>query len=174
MDPIVLHPANTDVSNAQLELVTFDADGTLNPNGVFASLNVIGTTQGDSTFSVPGASGCGPNGDGSFNGVVNAVVGLPSPAGANTLVLEDASSALVLPQVVITGQQFADAWHSAFGATPPTTTTTTPVTTTTTAPPTTTTTPVTTTTTAPPTTTTSTSTTTTTTMGGSPSSAFIE
>jgi NAD(P)-dependent dehydrogenase (short-subunit alcohol dehydrogenase family) len=30
--------------------------------------------------------GCGPNGDGSLDAVVNAVVGLPSPAGANHLV----------------------------------------------------------------------------------------
>src|SRR5262249_10881840 len=80
-DPILLHPANTDVSNAMLEFVNFDADGTLNPNGAFASLIVSGTTQGDSTFSVPAATGCGPNGDGSFNAVINAVVGLPSPSG---------------------------------------------------------------------------------------------
>jgi hypothetical protein len=43
------------------------------------------------------------------------VVGLPSPAGANNLVLDDASSALALPQASgFTGQQFSDAWHSAF------------------------------------------------------------
>jgi hypothetical protein len=29
-------------------------------------------------------------------------------------VLDDASSALVLPSVPLTGQQFSDAWHTAF------------------------------------------------------------
>jgi NHL repeat len=113
-DPIVLHPANTDVSNAMLDFQMFDADGTPNPNGAFGSLVVTGTTQGDSSFAVPEASGCGPNGDGSLNAVVNSVVGLPSPAGNNTLVLEDASSALALPNNGQTGAEFAAAWHSAF------------------------------------------------------------
>src|SRR5262249_27755047 len=53
VNPIVLHPANTDVSNAMLDFQMFDADGTINPNGAFAALVVSGTTQGDSTFSVP-------------------------------------------------------------------------------------------------------------------------
>jgi hypothetical protein len=83
MDPIVLHPANTDVSNAMLDIQQFDTDGTPDPNGILASLVVSGTTQGDDTFAVPGASGCGPNGDGTLDTVVNAVVGLPSPSGAN-------------------------------------------------------------------------------------------
>jgi hypothetical protein len=111
-DPIVLHPANTDISNAMLSFDSFDPDGTPNPNGVLAALVVSGTVQGDSTFAVPGAQGCGVNG--SLDPVVNAVVGLPSPAGANVLVLDDASSALVLPSVPLTGQQFSDAWHTAF------------------------------------------------------------
>jgi sugar lactone lactonase YvrE len=122
MDPILLHPANTDVSNAMLDVEQFDTDGTPNPNnGILASLAVNGTTQGDDTFSVPGASGCGPNGDGSLNAAVNAVVGLPSPSGANHLVLDDASSALAFPTsglsgsgTIVTGQEFSAAWHSAF------------------------------------------------------------
>jgi hypothetical protein len=97
-----------------LDFQMFDADGTPNPNGAFGSLVVTGTTQGDSTFAVPEASGCGPNGDGSLNGVVNTVVGLPSPSGANNLVLEDASSALALPNNNQTGGEFAAAWHTAF------------------------------------------------------------
>jgi hypothetical protein len=109
MDPIVLHPANTDVSNAMLELVQFDADGTINPNGAFGSLNVIGTTQGDSTFSVPAVSGCG-----AFDATINSVVGLPSPSGNNNLVLEDASSSLALPNNGQSGAEMAAAWHSAF------------------------------------------------------------
>ena len=114
MNPIVLHPANTDVSNAMLDFVNFDADGTPNPNGAFAALLVSGTTQGDSTFSAPAVSGCGPNGDGSFDSLINLVVGLPSPSGANALVLEDASSALALPNNGQSGAEVAAAWHSAF------------------------------------------------------------
>ena len=113
-NPIVLHPANTDVSNAMLDFVMFDPDGTPNPNGPLSALVVSNTTQGDSTFAVPGVTGCGPNGDGSLDAVVNAVVGLPSPAGANNLVLEDAGSALALPATGMSGAEFAAAWHSAF------------------------------------------------------------
>ena len=99
-----------------LDVVSFDPDGTPNPNGPLSSLVVSGTTQGDSTFSVPAASGCGPNGDGSLDGAVNAVVGLPSPSGTNNLVLDDASSALAFPRpsAPSTGQQFSDYWHIAF------------------------------------------------------------
>jgi hypothetical protein len=65
---------------------------------------------------VPGASGCGPNGDGTLDPVVNAVVGLPSPSGNNHLVLDDASSGLVIPIITTwTGQQLSDYWHVAFG-----------------------------------------------------------
>jgi len=201
-DPIVLHPANTDVSNAQLFINTFDPDGTADPNGELLSLVVAGLVQGDDTFAVPGATGCGPNGDGSLDAAVNAVVGLPSPSGANHLVLNDASSSLALPAFALTGtgspltgQGFANDWHVAFGfptttttttsttTTAPSTTTTAPTTTTTapsttTTAPTTTTTAPTTTTTAPTTTTTAPTTTTTssttTTTVASPSGAFIE
>ena len=114
MNPIVLHPANTDVSNAMLDFQMFDADGTINPNGAFAALIVSGTTQGDSTFSVPAVSGCGPNGDGTFDSTVNAVVGLPSASGNNKLVLDDAGSALMLPNNNQTGVEVSAAWHSAF------------------------------------------------------------
>jgi hypothetical protein len=135
-DPIVLHPENTDISNATLSFDTFDPDGTQDPNGELLSLIVGGLVQGDDTFAVPGASGCGPNGDGTLDPVVRAVVGLPSPSGANHLVLDDASSLLALPAsalsgsgTILTGQQFADDWHVAFGF--PTTTTTSTSTTTT-------------------------------------------
>lgn len=75
--PIILKPANTDVSNAVLDFVTFDPDGSL-------------------------------------DAVVNAVVGLPSPAGANDLVLEDAGSAFVLPPEGTSGAEFSAFWHTAF------------------------------------------------------------
>src|SRR5262249_5625117 len=140
-------------------------------------LRVSGLVQGDDTFAVPAATGCGPNGDGSLNGLVNAAVGLPSPSGANHLVLNDASSLLALPGsrfsgsgTPITRQEFAADWHIAFGN-PTCTTTTTTTTTSTTATTTTTSAPSTTSTTAASTTTTTSSTTstsaaTTTTTGG--------
>jgi sugar lactone lactonase YvrE len=113
-DPIVLLPENTDLSGAVAKFESFDPDGTPNPNGPLATIVISGAVQGDDTFAVPGANGCGPNGDGTLNGVVNSVVGLPSPSGANHLVLEDASSALGLPNATLTGQQFSDFWHVAF------------------------------------------------------------
>ena len=114
MDPIVLHPENTDLSNAMPSSMGFNPDGTPNPNGPLFTIVVAGAVQGDNTFAVPGASGCGPNGDGSLNSVVNAVVGLPSPSGANHLVLDDSTSSLAAPNVPLTGQQFSDDWHLAF------------------------------------------------------------
>jgi DNA-binding beta-propeller fold protein YncE len=116
-DPIVLHPENTDLSNAQSigGFFSFDPNGSPNLAGRDGSLLITGAVQGDNTFAVPGASGCGPNGDGSLDAVVNAVVGLPSPSGNNHLVLEDAASGLAFPAATMTGQQFAADWHVGFG-----------------------------------------------------------
>jgi NHL repeat len=117
-DPIVLHPENTDLSNAISigGFFNFDPSGVPDLTGPLTGLSITGGVQGDDTFAVPGASGCGPNGDGSLDPVVNAVVGLPSPAGSNHLVLDDAASDIALaPFGTATGQQFADYWHTGFG-----------------------------------------------------------
>jgi sugar lactone lactonase YvrE len=117
-DPILLHPQNNDFSNAQSigGFFTFDPNGVPDLSGPLTSLVISGAVQGDDTFSVPGASGCGPNGDGSLDPVVNAVVGLPSPSGNNHLVLDDAASGLIVPIITTwTGQQLSDDWHVAFG-----------------------------------------------------------
>jgi NHL repeat len=122
-DPIVLHPENTDFSNAQSigGFFFFDPTGVPNLAGLDASLLISGAVQGDDTFAVPGANGCGPNGDGSLDAAVNAIVGLPSPSGTNHLVLEDAASGLGFTaafftgQGTRTGQQFAGDWHVGFG-----------------------------------------------------------
>jgi sugar lactone lactonase YvrE len=122
-DPILLNPANTDLSNAKSigGFFTFDPTGVPDLAGADGSLQITGGVQGDDTFAVPGAHGCGPNGDGSLDAVVNAVVGLPSPAGSNHLVLDDAASSLAFPGGLFsgggieTGQQFADDWHVGFG-----------------------------------------------------------
>src|SRR5262249_21275990 len=113
-NPIVLHPANTDISQAMPFGQSFDPNGTANPNGPLFTIVVAPVTQGDNTFSVPAASGCGPNGDGSLDAAVNTIVGLPSPAGSNHLVLNNASNALALPNATLTGAEFSADWHIAF------------------------------------------------------------
>jgi NHL repeat-containing protein len=120
-DPIVLHPQNNDLSSAKSigGFFSFDPTGVPDLAGVDASLLITGAIQGDDTFAVPGAQGCGPNG--SLDAVVNAVVGLPSPAGNNHIVLEDASNGLAFAASVLTGQgardgqQFSGDWHVGFG-----------------------------------------------------------
>jgi hypothetical protein len=119
-NPIVLQPENTDISNASATAFEFDPNGTPDPNGPLTTIVVNGAVQSDTTFAVPGATGCGPNGDGSLDAAVNAIAGLPSASGNNSLVLNDASSALVLPLnllsgTTLNGQQFAADWHVAFG-----------------------------------------------------------
>jgi sugar lactone lactonase YvrE len=122
-DPIVLHPENTDLSQAQIHqaglLEPFDTNGEPNLTGPLTSLVSTGAVQGDDTFAAPGAQGCGPSGDGSLDAAVNALVGLPSPSGNNHLVLQDATSALALPGFgfgnALTGEEFAAAWHVGFG-----------------------------------------------------------
>jgi hypothetical protein len=110
--PILLNPENTDLSGASAKFESFDPDGTPDPAGPLQTIVVSGAVQGDSTFAVPGAQGCGTNG--SLDVVVNAVAGLPSPSGNNNVVLDDASSALaLLPNQ--SGQQFAHDWHAVFG-----------------------------------------------------------
>jgi len=115
-DPIVLHPENTDFSNAQsvAGLINFfDPNGTPNLAGPLDALLITGGVQGDDTFAVPGATGCGPGGG--LDAVVNAVVGLPSPSGNNHLVLDDAASGIAFTFQGESGQQFASQWHIAFG-----------------------------------------------------------
>jgi hypothetical protein len=122
-NPIVLNPENTDISGLKLVgglIFAFDAqNGALDPGGQLVAIGPRGAVQGDSTFSVPGATGCGTNG--ALDPAVNAVAGLPSPSGNNNLVLDDASSLLVLPesglpsQALVSAQQFSALWHSAFG-----------------------------------------------------------
>jgi DNA-binding beta-propeller fold protein YncE len=113
-DPILLQPENTDISNVTSKFENFDPDGTPDPNGPLELIQLNGAVQGDDTFAVPGAQGCGPNGDGSLDSLVDAASGLPSPAGSNHLVLDDASSSLAA-LVNGDGQQFANDWHLAFG-----------------------------------------------------------
>jgi hypothetical protein len=114
-DPIVLQPEV--VGPAPIDIVSFDADGTLNPAGAFQAIVQTGT-QADSTFAAPGASGCGlklPFPPGSdvhlLDGAVNQRVGLPSPSGNNEVVLNDTTSHIAWGPV--DGGAYSAAWHSA-------------------------------------------------------------
>lgn len=109
-NPIVLRPRN--LTRPSLSAAVGDLDGTPNPAGRLARLTGV-STQGDDTFAVPGATGCGLLGV--LNTAVNQQQGLPSPAGNNNLVLNNASSALISRgnQGPVTGQEFSDGWHSA-------------------------------------------------------------
>jgi hypothetical protein len=109
-DPIVLRPENT--TQPSLSAASGDLDGTPNPTGALAVLTGV-STQGDDTFAVPGAQGCGLLG--LIDTAINAQQGLPSPSGNNELVLNNASAGLITEsaQGPLSGQQFSDAWHSA-------------------------------------------------------------
>jgi hypothetical protein len=109
-DPIVLRPRNT--TRPTLSAATGALDGTPTPGGRLVTLTGL-STQGDDSFAVPGATGCGLLGV--LNTAVNQQQGLPSPAGNNNLVLNNASSAIISRSSAgpVTGQEFSDGWHSA-------------------------------------------------------------
>jgi hypothetical protein len=113
-NPILLRPAN--LSQPTASIVGFDADGTPNPAGEMGYLSLSGANQGDSTFAVPGATGCGLFG--LLSGAVNLKQGLPSPAGENRLVLNNPTTNIGGFQAPFDfaptqGQQLADRWHAA-------------------------------------------------------------
>jgi hypothetical protein len=116
-NPIVLHPANTDLSNMQVTFGSFDPiTGLEDPAGVMGNIEVAGVTQGDSTFAVPKATKCGPLNI--LTGAINNKVGLPSPSGNNELVLNNATTNLIgindpTPYVPTAGAQLAEWWHGA-------------------------------------------------------------
>jgi hypothetical protein len=107
-DPIVLRPEN--MTQPTGGSARADLNGTPNPTGVLTRIQT-NATQGDDSFAVPGATGCGLLGI--LDVAVNAKQGLPSPSGNNYLVLNNATSSIMTPRTAITGQQFSDGWHSA-------------------------------------------------------------
>jgi hypothetical protein len=115
--PIVLHPENlTAPTFGPGEL--FDANGTPDPtNGVLQSL-ILNGTQGDNSFSVPGASGCGGLLSLVVDQAIDLKLGLPSPSGKNRLVLNNSTSDTVTftdPPAFAPyeGKALSQAWHSA-------------------------------------------------------------
>jgi hypothetical protein len=112
--PILLKPAN--LTRPTGKVVRFNADGTANTTGQQGYLSLSGAAQGDSTFAVPKSNGCGLFGI--LSGAVDLKQGLPSAAGSNSLVLNDAVTNLGGFQVPRTfapteGQQLSDRWHAA-------------------------------------------------------------
>lgn len=112
-NPILLKPANLTAPTASV--VGFNADGSPNPAGEMGYLSLT-ASQGDSTFAVPGASGCGLFG--LLSGAVNLKQGLPSAAGKNSLVLNNATTSIGGFQIPFNfapnqGRQLADRWHAA-------------------------------------------------------------
>jgi hypothetical protein len=114
-NPIVLGPENLLPVNfsTQVAFEDTDLDGTPNTDGVLDWIQISGLTQGDSTFSVPKATGCGSGGF--LSAAINLRLKLPSPSGNNNLVLNQAVSSLRLASGAgpVTPQQFSDSWHSA-------------------------------------------------------------
>ena len=81
-DPIVLNPVFNPVGTLAF---AFDPDPVRFPN--VAVLSITGSTLTEDTFSVPGATHCGPGGV--ADAAINATLALPSPSGNNHLVLTD-------------------------------------------------------------------------------------
>lgn len=112
--PILLKPAN--LTRPTGKVVRFTADGTPSTTGEMGYVSLSGASQGDSTFAVPGANGCGLFG--LLSGAVNLKQGLPSPSGSNSLVLDNATTnfgGFQTPRnfAPTEGQQLSDRWHAA-------------------------------------------------------------
>jgi hypothetical protein len=114
-NPIVLKPEN--LVKPKVTTKRFNPNGTQNlSKGVLEDVIVTGK-QGDSSFSVPGATGCGGALSAVIDRVLDAKEGLPSPAGQNSLVLNHAitsiatyvNSSSVYPNE---GKDLSAAWHS--------------------------------------------------------------
>ncbi|ROQ59832.1 hypothetical protein EDD93_7237 [Streptomyces sp. 840.1] len=114
-DPVILRPQNTTAPAVAIQ--RFDGDGTRNAaEGSMLRFALTGNTQGDTTFSVPKATGCGLGGILSW--AVNLKTGLPSASGNNHLTLNNASTysgALTSPGLVLpnAGKVLSQNWHSA-------------------------------------------------------------
>ncbi|MFF4170615.1 hypothetical protein [Streptomyces sp. NPDC001744] len=114
--PILLRPRNRTAPEFGFE--RFNGDGSANEEGDMSRLNLLGATQYDNTFAVPGASGCGLGLLGLIDGAVNLKTGLPSAAGKNSLVLNNTQTyltGLYAPGLVApdAGKTLSQNWHSA-------------------------------------------------------------
>jgi hypothetical protein len=113
-EPIALAPVST--SPPELGAETFAPNGTPVEGGPLEKLVLYGANKADTTFTVPRAHKCAALAP--FGQAIDHAIGLPSPSGANSLVLEKVSVELALfaePSVLAPneGKDLAKAWHSA-------------------------------------------------------------
>ncbi len=112
--PILVEPTTVKIPEAVIQ--SFEFDGTVPPEGVtggmFETVFVNGS-QTDTQFTVPAATGCGFAGQ--ITAAINHKVGLPSPAGINGIVLNEASSFLagLYVQTATDGKDLSKYWHEA-------------------------------------------------------------
>ncbi|MER6102797.1 hypothetical protein ABT115_10840 [Streptomyces sp. NPDC001832] len=112
-NPIVLRPRN--ITAPSLSLQQFDGNGTPSDSGEMGRYTFDGADQGDSSYAVPGAGGCGA---GLLDWAVNLKTGLPSASGKNNVVLSQASTYFASPYdpaglAPNEGQALSQYWHSA-------------------------------------------------------------
>ncbi|WP_260696856.1 hypothetical protein [Streptomyces sp. 130] len=113
-NPILLRPQN--LTQPVISSEKFAGDGTPDTAGQMNRLNLLGATQTDTTYSVPGTNGCGLLG--SLNWAVNLKTGLPSASGNNNVTLNDAQTYVATmnrPRDTApdAGKLLAQYWHSA-------------------------------------------------------------
>ncbi|MFF5920127.1 hypothetical protein ACFY8C_17580 [Streptomyces flavochromogenes] len=115
-NPIILRPSN--LTSPDFGVERFNGDGSPNEEGDMSRLNILGSTQSDKTFAVPGASGCGLGWFGLIDAAVNLKTGLPSAAGKNSLTLDNTQThltGLFAPGLAApdAGKVLSRNWHSA-------------------------------------------------------------
>ena len=114
-EPIVLQLKNlTPFTSSAFE--EFESDGTpAAEGGVMTRIGLLGATDGDESFTVPGVSGCGFNGN--LDGVIDHNASLPLPAGGSKLIMNESStylSGVSSPEEVAPndGKDLSQFWHS--------------------------------------------------------------
>lgn len=113
-NPILLKPQN--LTQPAISSEKFAGDGTLDTTGPMNRLNLLGATQTDTTYAVPGTNGCGLLG--ALNWAVNLKTGLPSASGNNNVTLNDAQTYVATmnkPRDAApnAGKLLSQYWHSA-------------------------------------------------------------
>ncbi|WP_326701021.1 hypothetical protein OG909_29225 [Streptomyces sp. NBC_01754] len=111
--PVLLQPEN--VTAPSLSLQQFEGDGTPAEEGPMGRYTFSGADQADTSFAVPGASGCGL---GLLDWAVDLKTGLPSAAGENSVTLDDTSTYFASPYDPASlapneGRELSRFWHSA-------------------------------------------------------------
>ncbi|WP_326656331.1 hypothetical protein [Streptomyces sp. NBC_00385] len=113
-NPILLKPQN--LTQPAVSSLKFAGDGTTDATGPLNRLNLLGATQSDTTYAVPGTNGCGLLG--ALNWAVNLKTGLPSASGNNNVTLDNAQTYVATvnrPRDTSpnAGKLLSQYWHSA-------------------------------------------------------------